>query len=109
VPASRLDARQAVLLAAVIINPRRYSPLEPGRRIERRARMIAGRMRRRGYIDAAQYQVALGAPPPVAEKHGFLGWFFGGHTQESAPPAEATADSGGAAAPADTAEVPAPP
>src|SRR5437867_5472996 len=50
VSASELSARQALLLAAVIINPRRYSPLEPSRRIERRVALIASRMRRRGYL-----------------------------------------------------------
>ena len=62
VPAAALGARQSVLLAAVIINPRRYSVLAPARRIERRARMIAGRLRRRGAIDAAQYDEAIAKP-----------------------------------------------
>ncbi len=65
VSASQLDARQAVLLAAVIINPRRFSPTAPPRRIERRARMIAQRMRRRGFLDEAQYVLATGAQPPA--------------------------------------------
>src|SRR5437870_8959931 len=50
VSAHELSPRQAALLAAVIVNPRRYSPLEPGRRIERRMRMILGRMWRRGFL-----------------------------------------------------------
>jgi monofunctional biosynthetic peptidoglycan transglycosylase len=65
VPASALNARQAVLLAAIVINPRRFSALEPSRRIERRVRMIASRMRRRGYLNEAQYAAAIGGPPPV--------------------------------------------
>jgi monofunctional biosynthetic peptidoglycan transglycosylase len=77
VPASDLDARQAALLAAVIINPRRYSPLQPEGRIERRVRIIASRLHARGALDDEQYQLALGqAPPPHV-----LGWFerlFGG-------------------------------
>src|SRR6185295_10167147 len=44
VSAAELNARQAALLAAVIINPRRYSPETPGRRIERRMRLILSRM-----------------------------------------------------------------
>jgi monofunctional biosynthetic peptidoglycan transglycosylase len=65
VPAAELSPRQALLLAAVIINPHRYSVLEPSRRIERRVRMIAGRMRRRGALDETQYREALGLPPPA--------------------------------------------
>ena len=65
VSAADLSPRQALLLAAVIINPRRYSVLDPPRRIERRVRMIASRMRRRGALDEAQYQEALGLPPPA--------------------------------------------
>jgi monofunctional biosynthetic peptidoglycan transglycosylase len=65
VSAAELSPRQATLLAAVIINPRRYSVLAPSRRIERRVRMIAGRMHRRGALDDAQYAQALGLPPPA--------------------------------------------
>jgi len=67
VSASALDARQAALLAAVIINPRRFDPAQPNRRIERRARMILGRMWRRGFIGELEYLVATGrTPPPTA-------------------------------------------
>jgi monofunctional biosynthetic peptidoglycan transglycosylase len=66
VSAAELSPRQAALLAAVVINPRRYSPLAPSRRIERRVRMIAGRMHRRGALDDAQYAAALGRPAPAA-------------------------------------------
>ena len=65
VSAADLSPRQALLLAAVIINPHRYSVLDPPRRIERRVRMIASRMRRRGALDEAQYRQALGLPPPA--------------------------------------------
>jgi monofunctional glycosyltransferase len=65
VSAADLSPRQALLLAAVIINPHRYSVLDPPRRIERRVRMIATRMRRRGALDQAQYDQALGLPPPA--------------------------------------------
>jgi monofunctional biosynthetic peptidoglycan transglycosylase len=66
VPASGLSERQAVLLAAVIINPRRYSVLAPSRRIERRVRLIAGRMYRRGYLSEEAYESAIGAPARVS-------------------------------------------
>jgi monofunctional glycosyltransferase len=62
VPASDLNARQACLLAAIIINPRRYSAVHPSRRIERRARMIAARMRRRGFLGPEEV-AALWGPP----------------------------------------------
>ena len=65
VPASDLTPREAVLLAAVIINPRRFSPLEPSRRIEHRVRVIAGRLKRRGDLDEVAYALAIGAPPPA--------------------------------------------
>jgi len=64
VPASDLSARQAILLAAVIINPRRYSVLGTQKRIDRRVAIIAGRMRRRGYISEDDYLVAMGRPKP---------------------------------------------
>ncbi len=63
VSAADLSPRQALLLAAVIINPHRYPVLDPPRRIERRVRMIASRMRRRGALDPAQYDQVLGLPP----------------------------------------------
>lgn len=62
--ASGLTALQSVRLAAVIINPRRYSPIAPDRRIERRARMIASRLRRRGALSEADYRAVLGLPDP---------------------------------------------
>jgi len=60
-----LSPRQAVLLAAVIINPRRYSVLSPEPRIERRVRIIASRMRRRGYLSDSEYRSAVGEPEPA--------------------------------------------
>ena len=74
VSASRRDARQAVLLASVIINPLRYSPLHPSRRIEHRAQLIASRMRKHGYLDEDQYALAVGKAPP---HRGLLDWLFG--------------------------------
>ncbi len=62
--AANLSARQSVRLAAVIINPRRYSPTEPPRRIERRVRMIASRMKRRGELGESDWRAVLGLPEP---------------------------------------------
>ena len=82
VPAAALDARQAVRLAAVIINPRRFSPVQPAPRIERRARMIASRMLRRSYLSLEQYREVVGP----ARRPGLLeSWF--GPRPESLPPA----------------------
>ena len=86
-----------MLLAAVIINPRRFSVLHPSRRIERRVQLIAGRMRRRGYLTADQYAVAIGrAPAPAPSQSFFSRWFFGlggGHDTRTAPPAAAPESS----------------
>ena len=84
VSASDLTPRQAALLAAVIINPRRYSPVEPAPRIDKRMRMILGRMRRRGLLSEDDYRIALGEARP-----GFhpLDWLFG-PPAPSPPPAD---------------------
>ncbi len=71
VSASALSPSQAVSLAAVIINPRRYSPVAPSRRIERRIRLISQRMARRGLLPlpAAAAPDTLsppGGPAPAA-------------------------------------------
>jgi monofunctional biosynthetic peptidoglycan transglycosylase len=87
VSARALDPRQSLLLASVIINPRRFSVLHPGKRIERRVRIVASRMRRRGYLDAGQYALAVGKAPPPSPS--FLDWFFGGPS-----PARSTPDTG---------------
>lgn len=63
VSAAGLDGRQSVRLAAVIINPRRFSPTDPNGRIQRRIKLIAGRLRRRGALSEAEYRVTLGLPP----------------------------------------------
>jgi monofunctional biosynthetic peptidoglycan transglycosylase len=91
--AAALDARQSVRLAAVIINPRRFSPVEPPRRIERRIRMIASRMRRRGELTDEGWRAVLGLPAPA--------------DTTAAPPAGAPADTGYESAPPP--EEPAPP
>jgi len=63
VGAGALDASQSIRLAAVIINPRRFSPVTPNERITSRIRTIAERLRRRGAISEQQYRVTLGLPP----------------------------------------------
>ena len=65
-PAGSLTPKQSAALAAVIINPRRYSPVRPDRRIGRRMRMILSRMHRRGFLDDAAYAEAIGRPLPAA-------------------------------------------
>ena len=66
VGAGALDASQSIRLAAVIINPRRFSPVAPDERIQNRIQMIASRLRRRGAISEEEYRVALGLPPEAA-------------------------------------------
>jgi monofunctional biosynthetic peptidoglycan transglycosylase len=66
VSAASLDASQAIRLAAVIINPRRFSPVDPNSRIERRIRTIASRLRRRGAISELEFRLALGLPADEA-------------------------------------------
>ena len=48
-PCSDLSDEEAAALAAVIINPRRYSPVRPNKRIQRRIAMIKARMDRYRY------------------------------------------------------------
>lgn len=63
--ASSLSPEQGVRLAAVIINPRRYSPVEPSRRIDRRIRMITSRLRRRGQFPSPPRPPAPAVPAPA--------------------------------------------
>jgi monofunctional glycosyltransferase len=93
VSAADLDARQATLLAAIIINPRRFSPLHPSPRIEKRVRIIASRLHRRGAFDDAQYALAIGTAPV---HHGFFDWLTGDGSPDTSRPATpdgASADS----------------
>jgi monofunctional biosynthetic peptidoglycan transglycosylase len=82
VSAAQLDARQSALLAAVIINPRRYDPAQPGRRIERRARMILGRMWRRGLVSEEEYLAATGRAP---RRPALFRWLFGAPEDSLSP------------------------
>jgi len=108
VSASDLSPRQALLLAAVIINPVRYSVAAPEPRIEGRVRMIAGRMKRRGFLDEAQYREALGLPPePPVDSLG-IGLPDSLGTSDSTlvapePLPDPAGDSGGTEAPGDSA------
>ena len=60
-PASALDADESALLAASIINPRRYSPARPSKYLRRRQELIRQRM---GEIEppAPGVAAALGGP-----------------------------------------------
>ncbi len=102
VSAAELDARQAALLAAVIVNPRRYSPERPTSRIARRVRMILTRMYRRGLIAEADYRAALGEKPAPP---GPLEWLFGPPTDTApveATPPDSSAPEPGPPAPPDS-------
>jgi monofunctional glycosyltransferase len=61
VPASALNAEQSALLAGSLINPRRYSPAAPPRRLLARQRLILRRMRVNG---GPLWEIA---PPRVRE------------------------------------------
>jgi monofunctional biosynthetic peptidoglycan transglycosylase len=93
VPASALDARRSALLAAVIINPRRFDPVHPNRRIERRARMILTRMWRRGFIGEHEYRAAVGLPPLAPADTGFAAPADTAAAPSVPMPAPAAADS----------------
>jgi monofunctional biosynthetic peptidoglycan transglycosylase len=81
VSASALDARESAHLAAVIVNPRRFSPLGDSPRIERRAHMILARLYRRGVLTEAEYRAALGPE----HRGGFWDWILGGRRSAEAP------------------------
>jgi monofunctional biosynthetic peptidoglycan transglycosylase len=98
VSAASLDARQSARLAAIIINPRRYSPVQPAPRIEKRARMILGRLRRRGLLSESEYLAAIGPEHP----HGFWDWIFGGRPSSPPPPLEDDGSGDSTPVPADS-------
>ena len=106
--AASLSARQAVLLAAVIINPIRYSVLAPPQRIDRRVKIIASRMRRRGYLSEADYYAAFAQPPPAlagtANDHTDLPTLFGppASPEPAADPLDTATDTTVTAAPEDS-------
>jgi monofunctional glycosyltransferase len=87
VSAAALTPRQAALLAAVIINPRRYSASAPDRRIERRANRILARLYRRGHLTEDQYLAATGRAPRAApDTSSAAEWLFG--APPSPPPSQ---------------------
>jgi monofunctional glycosyltransferase len=101
--AAELNPRQACLLAAMITNPRRESPHQPSRHLERRVRIIASRLLRRGVIDDQQYAVAIGSQPAETGRSLF-DWLFGITPKRPAPPPVDTAVTDSAAiAPPDSA------
>jgi len=89
--ATALTPRDAALLAAIIINPRKFSPLDPPRRIQRRMKMILGRMHRRGFLTDVQYAEALGLPPPAPLPVPAESSFAGAPPDSAAPPGSTTA------------------
>jgi monofunctional biosynthetic peptidoglycan transglycosylase len=54
--ASDLDPEQAVRLASVIINPRRWGPYSDTKRMKSRRKLIAERMYDSGYLGLEEYQ-----------------------------------------------------
>jgi monofunctional biosynthetic peptidoglycan transglycosylase len=93
VSAADLNEREAILLAAVIINPRRYSVLAPNRRIERRVRLISGRLRRRGFLSDAGYESVVGLPAADRSRATAGATEAGAPLPDSAPPVVAPSDS----------------
>lgn len=67
-PARDLAPAQAALLAGMLINPIRYTPLAPEGRLARRQRIILDRMVRFGRLSQQEYRIARGLAPiaPVA-------------------------------------------
>ena len=68
VPAAGLNAEQSALLAGSLINPRRYSPGAPPRRLIARQRIILRRMRIGGGPLAATAPPRISAAPRPAEQ-----------------------------------------
>ncbi|MEY4374450.1 MAG: hypothetical protein RL760_616 [Candidatus Eisenbacteria bacterium] len=98
VGAGALSPSQSIRLAAVIINPRRFSPTDPNKRIQKRIRVIASRLRRRGAIDEAAYRTTLGLPPESPAPPVDPSLLGPGDTAPDPPeaPPEATPDTGAA-------------
>jgi monofunctional biosynthetic peptidoglycan transglycosylase len=61
---AHLGREEAAALAAVIINPRRYSPVNPNRRIRNRIRTIRARMERARYYPATPEPEATSESAP---------------------------------------------
>jgi monofunctional biosynthetic peptidoglycan transglycosylase len=56
---SQLTPEQAVRMASIIINPRRYGPFADTRRMTTRRKWIAGKMLQYGYLTEAEYAALL--------------------------------------------------
>ncbi|MBN2336994.1 MAG: monofunctional biosynthetic peptidoglycan transglycosylase [Acidobacteria bacterium] len=65
--AAHLGRDEAAALAAVIINPRRYSPVNPNRRIRSRIRTIRARMERARYYPATPEPETEATPESASE------------------------------------------
>jgi monofunctional biosynthetic peptidoglycan transglycosylase len=61
-PASELRPEEAAILAAMIPNPRRYTPALNRKYLEKRKKEILDRLARWKYLPADQYQAALVRP-----------------------------------------------
>ncbi|MBM3800873.1 MAG: monofunctional biosynthetic peptidoglycan transglycosylase [Acidimicrobiia bacterium] len=61
-PSKDLSVREAVLLAAVIPNPRRMNPSRPNRRVEYRYDLILSRMHQYGQITDQEFESARQGP-----------------------------------------------
>jgi monofunctional biosynthetic peptidoglycan transglycosylase len=54
-PASDLNPEQAIRLASIIINPRRWGPFSDTKRMNKRRKYLADRMYQAGYLTAEEY------------------------------------------------------
>jgi monofunctional biosynthetic peptidoglycan transglycosylase len=60
-PAADLDVDEAVAMAVVLPNPRRWNPALKGRYVERNMRRIMGRMQASGFLPEAEAEPSIGA------------------------------------------------
>jgi len=58
--AADLSAEEAVAMAVVLPNPRRWSPARKGRYVERNMRRIMGRMRASGFLPEEDFEISDG-------------------------------------------------
>ncbi len=90
VSASALSREQAALLAGAIINPRRYSPSKPPRRLLRRQRVILANMRLIEPSPPAAARRVSPSQPPVIERFEDEP-VAGGDDASDSPPGEVSA------------------
>lgn len=60
--AASLSPFEAATLAGMLINPRRYNPFRPSRRLERRRQIVLSRMIRFGYLSSEKIEAAKSPP-----------------------------------------------